>query len=226
MAHTDLPPGESPDRRLCSFARGDIPRVCQRAWTTVADSAAVRRTHIWQRRYQSRSDDWLYRSLRRYVLRGGEKGRTRARGRQRDGEERVATRVANEERETRGRRGVDSRSLAPGHGAFRRAERLLRGGIIHQAALFFLSPSLPSSVSLSLSLPLCLSLTLRSTPVFGPHPAHAPEKRRWEARRKASRGASCETRAISHGAFIIIDAEDTTERMSAISVRGRRAGMD
>lgn len=29
------------------------------AWTTVANSAAMRRTHIWQRRYQSRSDDWL-----------------------------------------------------------------------------------------------------------------------------------------------------------------------
>jgi len=55
------------------LTRGDIPRVCQRAWTTVANSAAVRRTHIWQRRYQSRSDDWLYRSLRRYVLRGGGK---------------------------------------------------------------------------------------------------------------------------------------------------------
>lgn len=31
----------------------------------MANSAAMRRTHIWQRRYQSRSDDWLYRSLRR-----------------------------------------------------------------------------------------------------------------------------------------------------------------
>lgn len=47
--------------------------------------------HLAERRYQSRSDDWLYRSLRRYVLRGGKK-RTRPRGRRRD----VAARVANE----------------------------------------------------------------------------------------------------------------------------------
>lgn len=34
--------------------------------------------HLAERRYQSRSDDWLYRSLRRYVLRGGGKSeRTR-----------------------------------------------------------------------------------------------------------------------------------------------------
>src|SRR5580765_2369690 len=55
--------------------------------------------HLAERRYQSRSDDWLYRSLRRYVLRGGEKRRTRPRGRRRD----AVARVANEGGERRGR---------------------------------------------------------------------------------------------------------------------------
>lgn len=59
-----------------------------RAWTTVVAwtrvAATVRRTHIWQSRYQSRSDDWLYRSLRRHVLRArGEDERRRGEGERR-----------------------------------------------------------------------------------------------------------------------------------------------
>lgn len=172
----------------------DIPRVCRRAWTTVANSVAVRRTHIWQRRYQSRSDDWLYRSLRRYVLRGGKSEHAPETERERETvsdreEERVreAMRVENRGREKR-TRGV-SRSPPD---KLSDAKRLLRGGIIHQTLFSLsLSASLPPAFPSSLSLPLSVSFR-PSTLVFlhprsaaalsllRPYPASCCE-RRWEA---------------------------------------------
>lgn len=112
--------------------------VGTRAWTTVADSAAVRRTHIWQRRYQSRSDDWLYRSLRR--LRPPRGGKADARGREEGGDERVENVEGEEDA------GVDSTPSAPRFSPG--AERFLRGGIIQRAAVLSLALCLSPSRSL------------------------------------------------------------------------------
>ena len=99
----------------------------------------MRRTHIWQRRYQSRSDDWL--CIGACAGTPGERVEMAV--------EEVGGLVAN--------------PLVPGSGM----KRLLRGGIIHQGGSFLSLPACPSlSLSLSLSFRLSLSdlfLLLRST---------------------------------------------------------------
>ena len=96
-------------------------------------TAAMRRTHIWQRRYQSRSDDWL--------CIGACAGTPR---------ERVEMAV-----EEVG--GLVANPLVPG------MKRLLRGGIIHQGGSFLSLPachSLSFPLSLFVFLHLCLSTAI------------------------------------------------------------------
>lgn len=119
--------------------------------------------HLAERRYQSRSDDWLYRSLRRYVLRGGEKRRTAP--------ERETERRGGEGGERGWRTKREIAALAPGHHGLSDTERLLRGGIIHQALLFFLSLSLTHSLSLSTSRFPSPSVCVRLSVFLHPHPA-------------------------------------------------------
>lgn len=101
----------------------------------MANSAAMRRTHIWQRRYQSRSDDWL--CIGACAGTPGERVEMAV--------EEVGGLVAN--------------PLVPGSGM----KRLLRGGIIHQGGSFLSLPACPSR-SLSLSLPFSLSFSLSVCP--------------------------------------------------------------
>ena len=94
----------------------------------MANSAAMRRTHIWQRRYQSRSDDWL--CIGACAGTPGERVEMAV--------EEVGGLVAN--------------PLVPGSSM----KRLLRGGIIHQGGSFLSLPACPS-LSLSLSVCLYLT---------------------------------------------------------------------
>lgn len=113
------------------------PEDAKNAWTTVANSAAMRRTHIWQRRYQSRSDDWL--CIGACAGTPGERVEMAV--------EEVGGLVAN--------------PLVLGSGM----KRLLRGGIIHQGGSFLslpacLSLSLPLSLSDVFLLRHSMSLSL------------------------------------------------------------------
>jgi len=178
--------------------------VGTRAWTTVTDSTAVRRTHTFDSVVISRGPTiGCIGACAGYVLRaGGRRADTRARGRRtaerQRGEGDVVRgwrRVEGEERTRAGEGGVGwlvgFPRRAPSDPAPSGAERLLRGGII-------LSLSILSALwSLSVSI-----LHPRSASVsFGLTPAPRQRGRLGVARRKATRGASCETRAISHGAF-------------------------
>lgn len=99
----------------------------------------MRRTHIWQRRYQSRSDDWL--CIGACAGTPGERVEMAV--------EEVGGLVAN--------------PLVPGSGM----KRLLRGGIIHQGGSFLSLPACPSrSLSLSPFLSLVLSLCLSLSDLF------------------------------------------------------------
>lgn len=119
--------GRSPATRA-DYSPGVRNEAARNAWTTVANSAAMRRTHIWQRRYQSRSDDWL--------CIGACAGTPR---------ERVEMAV-----EEVG--GLVANPLVPG------MKRLLRGGIIHQGGSFLSLPACHSlSFPLSLRFPSSLS---------------------------------------------------------------------
>lgn len=124
--------GRSPATRA-DYSPGVRNEAARNAWTTVANSAAMRRTHIWQRRYQSRSDDWL--------CIGACAGTPR---------ERVEMAVDEVG-------GLVANPLVPG------MKRLLRGGIIHQGGSFLSLPachSLSFPLSLFVFLHLCLSTAI------------------------------------------------------------------